>query len=422
MPANGGTGFEDIGISADGQLVLLTGRTTESTDLLVAIRAPFTTAGATSFTIPILNVANPGRGAGAVRFLPAGLAPGLTISKSAAATVASGSDLTYTLTYANTGSVNASSVIIRDPLPAGTTFVSATNGGTVSGGSVVFNIGAVNGNTASQTVSFTVRVTAAQGATVTNSGYTIEANGVAPIPGPPVTTTVTADGVSQPVANPDNVTVTQNSGATAINVRANDTDPNGLPLIVTSAGPASNGTVTFNNGQVFYTPNAGFSGSDSFQYSISNGNGGTATGTVFVTVNAVPAGRRVFGQGTVNTQGNRRGVFSFDATTIGSGPQATGTFSFSRPGGPFIVFNAPVENLVVNSAGTSATFSGAYIRNGRTGAPIATYVVTVTHTVGSTDTFSIQTYRANSSTPFYSFSGYLTSGFVSIFQSQNQAS
>jgi uncharacterized repeat protein (TIGR01451 family) len=190
LPAGGGTdGFEDVGISADSQIAILTGNSL--TDPAVFVQAPF---GATSVTslVPIMGVANPARGAGAVRFLPPGLAPGLTISKSAPATVASGANLTYTISYSNTGTANATNVIIRDPLPAGTTFVSATNGGTLMGGNVVFNIGTVNAGAGTQTVSFTVTVNTAAGGTVDNNNYTIEGDGISPIPGPPVTTSVTA--------------------------------------------------------------------------------------------------------------------------------------------------------------------------------------------------------------------------------------
>ena len=134
---------------------------------------------------------NTARGNGAVRFLPPGLAPGLTISKSAPMSVASGSNLTYTISYSNTGSVNATNVVIKDPLPAGTSFVSATNGGMVVAGNVVFNIGTVNAGAGAQTVMFTVTVNTPAGGTVENNNYTIEGDGISPIPGPPVSTNVT---------------------------------------------------------------------------------------------------------------------------------------------------------------------------------------------------------------------------------------
>jgi uncharacterized repeat protein (TIGR01451 family) len=136
-------------------------------------------------------VSDPGRGEGAVRFQPPGLAPGLTISKDAPASVLTGTDLIYTISYSNTGLVNAANVVIRDPVPLGTTFVSASNSGTLQGNTIVFNVGAVNAGSSATTVSVTVHVTAAAGATIRNSNYTIEATGVTPIPGPPVDTSIT---------------------------------------------------------------------------------------------------------------------------------------------------------------------------------------------------------------------------------------
>ena len=188
LPAGTG-GFEDVGISADSQIAILAGNSTSEPP--VFIRAPFGATSVTSY-VPLQTGANTARGNGAVRFLPPGLAPGLTVSKSAAPTVPSGSNLTYTISYGNTGSIAASNVVIRDPLPVGTTFVSATNGGTLVAGNVVFNIGTVNAGTINQTVSFTVTVNTANGGTVENNNYTIEGDGVSPIPGPPVTTSVTA--------------------------------------------------------------------------------------------------------------------------------------------------------------------------------------------------------------------------------------
>jgi uncharacterized repeat protein (TIGR01451 family) len=121
--------------------------------------------------------------------LSAGDVPVLTISKSAPAFVVSGQNLTYTLTYGNTGSGNATGVVVSDSLPAGTTFVSVTGGGTLSLGSVIWNIGDLNAGVTAQTVSFTVAVTATAG-TISNSDCSIQASGVSPVSGSPVTTTV----------------------------------------------------------------------------------------------------------------------------------------------------------------------------------------------------------------------------------------
>ncbi|NLY00660.1 MAG: tandem-95 repeat protein, partial [Rhodopirellula sp.] len=71
-------------------------------------------------------------------------------------------------------------------------------------------------------------------------------------------------------------------------VLANDSDADGDPLTaVLVAGPAS-GSLVFNaDGSFTYTPVANFNGDDSFSYAISDGNGGTDTAMVSLTIAAV---------------------------------------------------------------------------------------------------------------------------------------
>ena len=84
----------------------------------------------------------------------------------------------------------------------------------------------------------------------------------------------------------DSATVAEDAAATAIDVLANDTDPDGgptPPTIDTVTQPA-NGTVVITGGGtgVSYTPNADFCGSDSFTYTLVSG-GPAATVSVTVT-------------------------------------------------------------------------------------------------------------------------------------------
>ena len=95
-----------------------------------------------------------------------------------------------------------------------------------------------------------------------------------------------------PIANPDSFTTDEDTtvnGTLAIN----DSDPDGddVTFGLTGSGPA-NGTVTVNaDGTFNYTPDADFAGTDSFEYTITDADGATATttATIIVTpVNDVP--------------------------------------------------------------------------------------------------------------------------------------
>ncbi|MEZ6150055.1 MAG: Ig-like domain-containing protein [Pirellulaceae bacterium] len=120
------------------------------------------------------------------------------------------------------------------------------------------------------------------------------------------TVTVTVAAVNDnPIANPDTVNGTEDTtlnipaGGTPIvagDVRFNDrpgpataTDEAGQTLTVTSVSAASSkgGTVSLAAGVISYTPAKDFNGSDTFTYTLSDGAGGTATGTVTVNVAAV---------------------------------------------------------------------------------------------------------------------------------------
>jgi len=87
-----------------------------------------------------------------------------------------------------------------------------------------------------------------------------------------------------PVATADLAATVENSPV-FVNVLANDSDPDGNTLTVTSVSPGTNGSATVNAGMiVIYRPNPNFTGIDSFIYTISDSQGGFATNTVSVTV------------------------------------------------------------------------------------------------------------------------------------------
>jgi Ca2+-binding RTX toxin-like protein len=95
-----------------------------------------------------------------------------------------------------------------------------------------------------------------------------------------------------PVANPDSATTAQNTAVTleASTLLANDTDANGDRLSLTGVSNAVNGSVTFSNSNVIFTPSTNFTGRASFNYSISDGKGGTSGATVSVAVGGIQIG------------------------------------------------------------------------------------------------------------------------------------
>ena len=89
-----------------------------------------------------------------------------------------------------------------------------------------------------------------------------------------------------PVASGDSVSVDEN-GSVVVSVLGNDNDIDGDSLSITGITQGANGTVEDNgDGTVTYTPIANFNGSDSFTYTISDGNGGSDTASVNITINA----------------------------------------------------------------------------------------------------------------------------------------
>ena len=78
----------------------------------------------------------------------------------------------------------------------------------------------------------------------------------------------------------------EDAPATSINVLANDTDANGDSLTITAKTNGTHGTVAIDVSGLFvtYTPAADWSGTDSFTYTVADGNTGTDTATVNVTV------------------------------------------------------------------------------------------------------------------------------------------
>lgn len=120
--------------------------------------------------------------------------------------------------------------------------------------------------------------------------YTItDANGATATTAAVVTVAPVALPAVPPVPLPDLATLAQNSGATAIDVLANDVDPAAGGLTLTAASvlvslPPAAHTVAVVGNQVQFTPAAGFAGVVTVSYTVTDANGSTGTGLLTLTV------------------------------------------------------------------------------------------------------------------------------------------
>jgi len=209
-----------------------------------------------------------------------------------------------------------------------------------------------------------------------------------------------------------------------INVLANDSDPDGDALSVSSVSNLVNGSAAIVAGGVRFTPTAGFSGTGSFTYAVSDGRGGSASAVATITVTAPAAGAPtrvalVSAKGTgaqttapfstsgptvlvalVASDGPTTGANNQNLTITGaglawtrvarastsrgvseiwtanasaslSGAQVTSTQSVT------VVLGLPVNQMLTVAAFSNATGVGATgIRSGTTGAPTVSLVTT----------------------------------------------
>jgi hypothetical protein len=104
------------------------------------------------------------------------------------------------------------------------------------------------------------------------------------------TVAITVTAVNDPPVAIDDIASTNEDTALTIapdTLLANDTDADGNPLSITSVQAAVNGTVALVAGDVVFTPDTDYNGPASFTYTVSDGQGGSSTATVNLTVNPV---------------------------------------------------------------------------------------------------------------------------------------
>jgi hypothetical protein len=149
------------------------------------------------------------------------------------------------------------------------------------------------------------------------------------------TFTLTITAVNDPFTPVNDLaTILEDSGANGIAALANDNTANvdvGEALTITTAGPATNGTVIAGTSVVTYTPSADFFGTDVFTYTVTDG-GYTATATITATVtgvNDVPSFTKGPSQ-TVSEDAGPQTVAGW-ATGISPGANESGRTTASSP-------------------------------------------------------------------------------------------
>ena len=152
-----------------------------------------------------------------------------------------------------------------------------------------------------------------------------------------------------PTAIDDNATTNENT-AVIIDVLSNDSDPDGGTLSVSAVGTPSNGTAVINSDNtITYTPNTHFDGLDSFTYTLLDGQGGSSTATINLTVNDT-------GPNIINGTPSGETVTGTESDDIISA--GAGTDTINALGGNDIIIYENGDDTLDGGAGTdTADFS-----------------------------------------------------------------
>jgi outer membrane protein OmpA-like peptidoglycan-associated protein len=163
-----------------------------------------------------------------------------------------------------------------------------------------------------------------------------------------------------PLAVDDSATVDRNASNVAINVLANDSDPDGDAITISQVGTPANGSVSIAGGALVYTPRAAFVGAESFTYTISDGSL-TATATVNITVRIAPP---VAAPDTASTPVNTPVTLNVLANDSDPAGEALSLIAVGTPANGSVSFEASGSVVYTPSAGFIGSDSFSYrVRN-----------------------------------------------------------
>ena len=180
-----------------------------------------------------------------------------------------GQDVTYTLVVHIAGQSDALGVIVTDPLPAGTSFVSASGGGTFKNGTTIWDLGTIAAGSPDTTLTLVIQVNAAQPTGLANTAF-VSSSTSDPVPGnnsgtAKISVTPAPDtSADLAISNSDSpnpvivgsdltytLTVYAAGPSSALDVIVTDQVPAGTTFVSASGdGTLSNGTVTWDFGTI----------------------------------------------------------------------------------------------------------------------------------------------------------------------------
>ncbi|MFD2035060.1 gliding motility-associated C-terminal domain-containing protein, partial [Belliella marina] len=188
----------------------------------------------------------------------------LDIVKTAtSATVVAGENISYTITVSNAGPSDAQDVTVTDVLPSGTGFVSADNGGTEAGGTVIWNLGTLAaGESVTVNLVLSTSPSLAVGTSISNIAVVesptdpegpkesdpedVDVDAVADLD---IVKTATSATVVAGENISYNITVSNAGPSDAQDVTVTDVLPSGTGFVsATNGGTETGGTVTWNLG------------------------------------------------------------------------------------------------------------------------------------------------------------------------------
>ncbi len=177
-----------------------------------------------------------------------------------------------------------------------------------------------------------------------------------------------------PTADNETLTVAEDAPATAVPVLTGDGDVDGDAIKVTAKTNGTKGVVTITGvgTGLTYKPYLGFSGPDSFTYTISDGHGATATGTVSVSISGVNDHPNAVNDGSMTVPEGAPaiplGVLANDTDPDGDTLKITS------------VTSGTLGTVAITGGGTGLAYDPASLKKG-----IDTFTYTVSDGRGGTD-------------------------------------